>query len=104
MLGVTVHRCASGTNRGAAMQQVADWLQKLGLGQYAQRFAENDISFSILPDLTDQDLREIGVSLGHRRQLLRAIAEMKGVEIVAPSSPTRTFQPLHHKRPPSAAK
>ena len=74
---VTVHRCASGTNRGAAMQQVADWLQKLGLGQYAQPFAENDISFSVLPDLTDQDLKELGVaSLGHRRQLLRAITEL----------------------------
>jgi class 3 adenylate cyclase len=60
------------------MQQVADWLQKLGLGQYAQRFAENDISFSVLPDLTDQHLKEIGVSLGHRLQLLRAIAELKG--------------------------
>jgi class 3 adenylate cyclase len=58
------------------MQQVADWLEKLGLGQYAQRFAENDISFAVLPDLTDQDLKEIGVSLGHRRQLLRAIAEL----------------------------
>jgi hypothetical protein len=34
------------------MQQIADWLEKLGLGQYAQRFAENDISFSVLPDLT----------------------------------------------------
>jgi predicted ATPase/class 3 adenylate cyclase len=66
------------------MQQIAEWLQKLGLGQYAQPFAENDISFSVLPDLTDQDLKEIGVSLGHRRQLLRAIAEMKRVEIVAP--------------------
>src|SRR5262245_10249456 len=59
------------------MQQVADWLQKLGLRQYAQRFAENDINFAILPDLTDQDLKELGVaSLGHRRQLLRAIAEL----------------------------
>jgi class 3 adenylate cyclase/predicted ATPase len=59
------------------MQQVADWLEKLGLGQYAQRFAENDISFVILPDLTDQDLEKIGVvSLGHRRLLLRAIAEL----------------------------
>ena len=55
------------------MQQVADWLEKLGLGQYAQRFAENDISFSVLPDLTDQHLKEIGVSLGHRLQLLRAV-------------------------------
>ena len=50
------------------MQQIADWLEKLGVGQYAQRFAENDISFVILPDLTDQDLEKIGVaSLGHRR-------------------------------------
>jgi SAM domain (Sterile alpha motif) len=58
------------------MQQVADWLEKLGLGQYGKRFAENDISFSVLPDLTDQHLKEIGVSLGHRLQLLRAIAEL----------------------------
>ena len=62
------------------MQQVADWLEKLGLGQYAQRFAENDIGFVILPDLTDQDLEKIGVaSLGHRRLLLRAIGELDGV-------------------------
>ena len=55
----------------AAMQEIADWLQKLGLGQYAQRFAENDISFGILLHLTDQDLKELGVaSLGHRRQLV----------------------------------
>src|SRR3974390_3141115 len=59
------------------MQQVADWLQNIGLGQYAQRFAENDITFAILPHLTDQDLKELGVmSLGHRRQLLLAIAEI----------------------------
>ena len=62
------------------MQQIADWLEKLGLGQYAQRFAENDINFAILPHLTDQDLKELGVaSLGHRRQLLLAIAETSGV-------------------------
>jgi hypothetical protein len=63
------------------MQQIADWLEKLGLGQYAQRFAENDINFAILPHLTDQDLKELGVaSLGHRRQLLLAIAETSGVQ------------------------
>jgi hypothetical protein len=37
------------------MQQIADWLEKLGLSEYAQRFIENDIDFSILGDLTDQD-------------------------------------------------
>ena len=63
------------------MQQIADWLEKLGLGQYAQRFAENDIDFAILSDLTDQDLEKIGVtSLGHRRKLLRAIADLRGAE------------------------
>ena len=40
------------------MQQVADWLEKLGLGQYAQRFAENEIDVSVLRHLTDQDLKK----------------------------------------------
>jgi len=60
------------------MQQIADWLNTLGLGQYAQRFAENDIDPSVLRDLTDHDLEKIGVSLGHRRKILRAIAELDG--------------------------
>ena len=58
------------------MQQIADWLGKLGLSEYAQRFAENDIDSSVLRDLTDQDLKELSVSLGHRRKMLRAIAEL----------------------------
>jgi class 3 adenylate cyclase/tetratricopeptide (TPR) repeat protein len=63
--------------RGAAtMQQVADWLEKLGLGQYAARFSENDIDFALLNKLNDADLKELGVtSLGHRKRLLEAIAE-----------------------------
>jgi class 3 adenylate cyclase len=63
------------------MQQIADWLEKLGMSEYAQGFAENDIDFAILGDLTDQDLEKIGVaSLGHRRKLLRAIANYEGIE------------------------
>ena len=58
------------------MQQVADWLKKLGMSEYAQRFGENGISASALPHLTDQDLREIGVLLGHRRIMLAAIGEL----------------------------
>jgi class 3 adenylate cyclase/predicted ATPase len=58
------------------MQEVADWLERLGLGQYAQRFAENDIDFALLTKLTDANLKELGVtSLGHRMRLLEAIAE-----------------------------
>jgi class 3 adenylate cyclase len=75
--------------------QIADWLQKLGLGQYAQRFADNDISFAVLPDLTDQDLKELGVaSLGHRRQLLRAITERKGGEEGTPTLSTEDIAPI----------
>src|SRR5262245_6681285 len=58
------------------MQRIADWLNKVGLGQYAQGFADNGIDASVLRDLTDDDLRTIGVSLGHRKKILRAIAEL----------------------------
>ena len=58
------------------MQQIADWLGQLGLGQYAQRFAENEIDVFVLRHLTDQDLKDIGIPLGHRRKLLAAISEL----------------------------
>ena len=58
------------------MHGVADWLEKLGLSEYAQRFADNAIDLSVLPDLTDQDLEKIGVLLGHRRKILKAIAAL----------------------------
>src|SRR5215471_6119129 len=63
------------------MQEVADWLAKLNLGQYAQRFADNDIDVSVLHYLTDTDLEKIGVSLGHRRKILAAIAELPGTSL-----------------------
>src|SRR6516164_10826786 len=60
------------------MQQIADWLKQLGMSEYAERFVESDIDTSVLRDLTDQDLKELGVSLGHRRKMLRAIGELSG--------------------------
>src|SRR6516225_3864870 len=64
------------------VQRIADWLEKLGMSEYAQRFAENGISAAALPHLTDQDLKDIGVLLGHRRIILAAIGELG-----APSPP-----------------
>jgi class 3 adenylate cyclase len=58
---------------GAPMQEIADWLEKLGLSEYAQRFAANGITVAALPYVTDQDLKEVGVLLGHRRIILAAI-------------------------------
>jgi class 3 adenylate cyclase len=66
------------------MQQIVDWLEKLGMSEYAQRFAENGIGIAALRHLTDQDLKEIGVLLGHRRIMLAAIAELaRAAESVA---------------------
>ena len=67
------------------MKGTAEWLQSIGLGEYAQRFAENAIDASILRDLTDQDLKELGVLLGHRRKMLRAIAELGESTAIAPA-------------------
>ncbi len=56
---------------------VAGWLRDLGLDQYAEAFAENEIDGETLPALTGDDLKEIGVGpLGHRKKLLAAIAEL----------------------------
>ena len=45
------------------MSDVAQWLERLGLGQYAQVFAENDVDFEVLPCLTDDNLKELGLKV-----------------------------------------
>src|SRR5215472_18654681 len=67
-----------------AMQQIADWLKKLGMSEYTERFAKNDIEIDNLTELTDHDLERLGVSLGHRRRILRAIRELGGLAQAAP--------------------
>jgi class 3 adenylate cyclase len=71
------------------VQEIAEWLDKLGMSEYAQRFAENGIDVSVLRYLTDQDLEKIGVLLGHRRKMLAAIAELVGA-VQAPPQPALT--------------
>ena len=66
-----------------ATQPIADWLAKIGLERYAPAFADNDIDVSVLFHLTDADLEKLGVSLGHRRKMLAAIAVLAGA---APAS------------------
>ena len=78
------------------MQQIADWLEKLGMSEYAQRFAKNRVDLSVLPDLTDQDLEKLGVLLGDRRKILRAIADLKTTEKPTPQVATVTAAPQTH--------
>ena len=58
---------------------IAQWLDALGLGKYAPVFAENDIDLEILPYLKDEDLERLGLSLGHMRKLQVAINALSGV-------------------------
>jgi class 3 adenylate cyclase/predicted ATPase len=71
------------------MPGIREWLGSHGLSEYADRFAENRIDLSILPDLTDEDLKELGVLLGDRRRILRLIADLapKPQFPAAPGSP-----------------
>ena len=79
------------------MPSIFAWLDQLGLAAYADVFTGNDIDFSVLPELTDQDLKELGIaSLGHRRRLLRAIAELNA-NLDAPAV-MPLGQPLHQDR------
>jgi hypothetical protein len=69
---------------------VVVWLRSLGLEQYEATFRDNAIDDSVLPDLTDQDLEKLGILLGHRRKLLRAIANIEATTQTASSAVSAT--------------
>ena len=70
---------------------VGDWLRSFGLGEYEPLFLENKIDVEVLPDLTDSDLSQFGVPFGHRKRLLKAIANLGATDSAAkqanPASP-----------------
>jgi class 3 adenylate cyclase len=78
---------------GGLNLDIDGWLRRIGLEQYAQTFRENGIDLSVLPDLTDQDLEKLGVLLGHRRKLLRAIADFEAIEKSAPAGAAAATAP-----------
>jgi hypothetical protein len=59
---------------GGKRHRGGGWLKSLGLGQYEAAFHDNGVDWDVLPDLTDADLEKLGVLLGHRKRLLKAIA------------------------------
>jgi class 3 adenylate cyclase len=74
---------------GRAVMDIVVWLRSLGLGKYEAAFRENDIDEAVLPSLTAEDLKELGVAaLAHRRKLLDAIAALRGDETAKAPSPT----------------
>jgi SAM domain (Sterile alpha motif) len=87
------------------MSDLRDWLRTNNLEQYADAFEANDIDLDILPDLDDHDLERLGLSLGNRRRLLKAMAARKAAATRFPPRtrllcPTRLRPQL--RRPPPA--
>jgi hypothetical protein len=75
---------------------LGDWLRSLGLERYEAAFRENEIDDTVLPNLTAEDLKDLGVSIvGHRRKLLDAIAALRAdtEPKTAPTTPTCGAQP-----------
>jgi class 3 adenylate cyclase/tetratricopeptide (TPR) repeat protein len=70
------------------MSAVGQWLESLALGQYAELFAANRVELDVLPDLTESDLEKLGIPLGDRKRLLRAIAARAAAP--EPASPQGT--------------
>jgi predicted ATPase/class 3 adenylate cyclase len=73
-------------------RDIGSWLGELGLERYAQAFRDNDIDLDVLPELTDADLEKLGVSLGHRRRILRATGQPRETSVKAE-------QPVHAAPP-----
>ena len=79
---------------------ISDWLEQNGLGKYASAFGENEIDFIALPEITEDDLREMGLPIGSRRKLLKAIRDLIDTDrAIDPgkSSPATTVDAEHQK-------
>jgi predicted ATPase/class 3 adenylate cyclase len=81
---------------------ISDWLRSLGLTEYEERFAKEDVDFDLLGDLTDHDFDRLGVSVGHRRRMLRAIRQPSPTDAGGPQ-PARAIPsaPQHAPAPES---
>src|SRR5271166_557777 len=92
----------------SAAMDVGEWLKGIGLGQYEATFRAHDIDVDVLPDVTEADLEKIGLPLGARKRLMKAIANLRPPEgaapepsrpPAAPSPPPRAFRPDAERRP-----
>ncbi len=71
------------------MHGMREWLDALGLDRYSAVFEANDIDLHVLPTLSDAELRELGVSLGHRKRILQSLGRL-GRRVRPPTSPLRS--------------
>jgi class 3 adenylate cyclase/tetratricopeptide (TPR) repeat protein len=82
------------------MKDIAVWLEEIGLAKHSETFRSHDIDFDVLPALDENELKELGLSLGDRKRLLRAIAELSEAvpETPAQAVPPSTAVPSAERR------
>jgi class 3 adenylate cyclase/ABC-type lipoprotein export system ATPase subunit len=86
-----------------SMSDIDIWLQSLGLEKYGEVFASHDIDLTVVPDLTEQDLEKLGLSLGHRRKFIAAAARLRAVAAppaiaAAPGQPSPQPAPVERRQ------
>src|SRR6185436_20882541 len=77
------------------MHSIKQWLEQLGLPQYAEIFAGNDVDFETLHLLEESDLEKLGLSLGHRKKVLKAIKGLRNASASAPPQSPEFYTPKH---------
>ena len=93
--------CAS-LSKGGFVMDVASWLRSIGLEQYEAVFRDNAISEKVLPRLTAEDLKDLGVSIvGHRRVLLDAITDLRSGTKAEQAPPEASSTTDSRRTPPS---
>src|SRR5580693_4241192 len=84
----------------SAAMDVGEWLKRVGLGQYEASFRAHDIDVDVLPDVTEADLEKIGLPLGARKRLMKAIANLRPAESTPSTLPAETSRPTAPPSPP----
>jgi class 3 adenylate cyclase/tetratricopeptide (TPR) repeat protein len=69
------------------MSAIVDWLDRQGLSKYKAVFVDNDVDLEVLPRLSEDDLRELGLPLGARKRILQAVAELRAQRATIPAPP-----------------
>ncbi|WP_422033929.1 hypothetical protein [Reyranella sp.] len=81
------------------MSDIADWLRGLGLAKHVDLFRANDIDFDVLPSLSEEEFKELGLSLGDRKRLLKGIAEFaRSARTAAEAEPRPEHAPVAERR------
>ncbi len=78
-------------------RNIDQWLERLSLSKYSELFAENEVDLEVLPDLTEQDLKDLAIPLGHRKKLLKAIAALSedADKVGHAAEPTEASPPVY---------